>query len=376
MNSSFTFARIRGIEIGVHFTWLVVFALVTISLALGFFPQSFPALSPMTHWVLGVLASLLLFASVLVHELAHSFVAQSLGIQVRSITLFIFGGVSSIEGEPKRAREELLISAAGPISSIILGMVFGALLFVVPPANQALQALLIYLASVNVLLALFNLIPGFPLDGGRVLRGIAWGATGDFVRATNIATTVGQGVAYLFIFGGLFLAFNGAFLSGIWIAFIGWFLSNAAEAARQQTRVQHSFADVRVLDLMNREPVTIPPDLTLRDMVDEYVLARNIRAIPVVDGGGEMLGLVTISDLRKVPRERWDVATVGEVMTPTASMVAVTPETNAGEALKAMGQKDVNQVPVVTGNRLVGLLSRGNIIRFLQVREEPGTHPY
>ncbi|MHB9091687.1 MAG: site-2 protease family protein, partial [Chloroflexota bacterium] len=227
MESSFTLGKIRGIEIGVHFTWLIVFALVTVSLALGYFPQNFPELSSTTDWLLGAAAALLLFASVLVHELSHSFVAQSKGIAVRGITLFIFGGVSNIQGEPHEARDELLIAAAGPVSSLVLGLVFAGLMSVTQGASQTLTALLSYLAVINISLAIFNLIPGFPLDGGRVFRSIVWLVTGSFEGATRIATAVGQVIAYLFIFGGLLIAFSGSFLSGIWLAFIGWFLSNA-----------------------------------------------------------------------------------------------------------------------------------------------------
>ncbi len=375
MESSFKLGKVRGIEIGVHYTWLIVFALVTVSLALGFFPQTFRGLTGTVNWLLGVVASLLLFASVLVHELAHSFVAQSRGIQVRSIILFIFGGVSNVQGEPRRASDELLIAGAGPLASVVLGLLFGGLLLLLQGISAALSALLYYLALTNVLLAVFNLVPGFPLDGGRVLRGIVWALTGSFMRATQFATALGQGIAYLFIFGGLFLAFTGAFISGIWLAFIGWFLSNAAEAARRQARLQQAFVGVKVRDLMNPEPATVPPDLTLRDMVDDYVLHRNVRAVPVVDGEGNILGLVTVTDVRKVPRERWATVTVSEVMTPAAQMVAVSPQTNAGDAVQEMGQRDLSQLPVVEGGHLVGLLSQGSVMRFLQVREELGLRP-
>lgn len=374
MESSLKLGRVQGIEIGVHFSWLLVLVLVAASLALGFFPGTFPELSPLANWVLGIAAAFLLFASVLVHELAHSFVAQRLGIRVRSIILFLFGGVSNIEGEPKSARDELLIAGAGPFSSLALGGLFAVLLWGTRGVGPELSALLFYLALTNVLLAVFNLIPGFPLDGGRVFRALVWMVTGSFAQATNIAALAGQGIAYVFIFGGLFLAFSGAFLSGIWIAFIGWFLSNAADAARRQNRVRQAFQNVQVRDLMADEPlVTVPGDLSLRDMVDEYVLQRNVRALPVVDASDNVIGMVSISDVKKVPRERWILATVREVMTPESELVSLRPEDNAGDALQVMGQRDLNQVPVIDHGHLVGLLSRANLMRFLQVREELGT---
>jgi len=373
MRNSLKLGRVHGIEIGLHYSWVIVFVLLTVSLALGFFPETFPFLPPVVYWVLGAVAALLLFVSVLIHELSHSFVAQRLGIGVRSITLFIFGGISNIEGEPHSARDELLISAAGPVASVVLGIVFGALLVLVGGANQALAALLSYLALTNILLAIFNLIPGFPLDGGRVFRSIVWGITGSFARATRIASILGQVIAYIFIFGGLLLAFTGAFLSGIWIAIIGWFLNSAAEATRRQLRVQQAFTGVKVSDVMNPEPQTVSPDRSLRDVVDEYVLHRNIRAMPVVDSDGKVVGLVTVAEIKKVPRERWDVATVGEVMLPAAEVVTVSPQANAGDALEIMGQRDINQLPVTEEGHLVGLLSRANALHFLQMREELGS---
>ncbi|MCL4466076.1 MAG: site-2 protease family protein [Chloroflexi bacterium] len=374
MESSLKLGKIRGIEIGIHYSWLLVLALVTASLALGFFPQTFPALSPLASWLLGLVAALLLFVSVLIHELSHSLVAQSMGIRVRSIVLFIFGGVSSIEGEPRTARDEILVAIAGPLASIVLGVTFGALLLGLSGVSPELSALLTYLALTNLLLAAFNLIPGFPLDGGRVFRGLAWLATGSYARATNIATILGQAVAYIFIFGGLFMAFTGAFLSGIWIAFIGWFLNSAADAARRQSRLTTAFRGVRVRDLLKEEPpVTVPASLSLRDMVDEFVLQRNVRAVPVVDGQGDVVGIISIADIKKVPRERWDTATVAEAMTPADQMLALSPDDNAGEALQAMGQRDVAQVPVIDHGHLVGLLSRASILQFLHVREELGS---
>ncbi|MHB1415699.1 MAG: CBS domain-containing protein [Chloroflexota bacterium] len=375
MGGSFRLGRVRGIEIGIHYTWLIAFALIMVSLALAFFPITYPSLSPAMDWILGAAAAILLFASVLGHELSHSVVAQQLGLRVRSITLFIFGGVSNIEGEPKSARDEILIAGAGPLSSIVIGLAFGGLFILLQGVSVEGAALTAYLALINLLLAVFNLIPGFPLDGGRVLRGLIWAVTGNFLQATNIATTIGQVIAYLFIFGGLFLAFTGAFLTGIWLLFIGWFLSSAAGSSRQQAQFERAFEGVRVRDLMENEPITVPSDLTLRDMVDDYVLHRNLRALPVVDQEGNVAGLVTVVDLKKVSREKWDTTTVGEVMTPARELVAVGPQTNAGEALQAMGQRDINQVPVLEGGRLVGLLTRSNMIRYLHLREELGTRP-
>jgi Zn-dependent protease/CBS domain-containing protein len=371
LNSSFVLGKIRGIEIGINYTWLIALGLITWSLAVGFFPAQFPGWQPETYWTVAALASLLLFGSVLVHELAHSFVAQSLGMRVQSINLFIFGGVSNIVGEAKRARDEFYISAVGPLTSIALSLLFGFGFWLLRGVNPQLTALLLYLGLVNALLAVFNLIPGFPLDGGRVFRAIVWGITQSFRRATSIATAVGKGFAYLFIFGGLYLAVSGEFLSGIWLVFIGWFLSEAAEASYRQMTVQESFRGVHVADLMNPQPVTVDTNATLRDVVDDYILRRNVRTLLVVENG-RLVGLITPHEIRAVPAERWPEVLVAQAMIPIDRLHTVAPRDDAGNALRALSEEDVNQLPVVENGRLVGVLSRANLIRFLQVRQELG----
>ena len=372
MNSSFTLGKIRGIEIGINYTWLIALGLISWSLAVGVFPEMFPGWDQATYWIVAIIATLLLFGSVLAHELTHSFVAQSLGMRVQSISLFIFGGVSNIVGEARRAKDELYIAIAGPLSSLALAVLFGLALLLFRSVNEQLAAILFYLAAINVMLAVFNLIPGFPLDGGRVFRAIVWGITHSFRRATRIATGLGKGIAYLFIFGGLYLAFSGNFLSGIWLAFIGWFLSEAAEASYRQMTVQESLRGVHVADLMTPRPVTVDMHMSLREVVDAYLLRQNVRTLPVVDAAGELVGLLTLNEIRAVPAERWPEVTVAEVMTPAEHLHTVTPRDDVSQALRTLSEEDVNQLPVVENGHLVGLLSRGNLIRFLQVREELG----
>ncbi len=371
MNSSIRLGFIRGIEIGINYTWLIAVGLITWSLAVGFFPIQFPGWPPISYWLVAAVSALLLFVSVLAHELSHSFVAQSLGLRVQSINLFIFGGVSNIVGEAKRARDELYISAVGPASSLVLAIIFGVAFLGLRGLNQQLEATLFYLGAVNLMLALFNLIPGFPLDGGRVFRAIVWGFTHNFRRATSVATRVGKGIGYLFIFGGLYMAFSGSFLSGIWLAFIGWFLSEAADASYRQMTVQESFRGVRVSELMDRDVMRVDARATLQSIVNEYILRSNVRALPVVSDG-QLLGLLTLAEIRNVPSERWSFVTVGEVMTPANRLHTLTPADDVGQALQSMGEEDINQLPVVDHGSLVGLLSRANLIRFVQVREQLG----
>lgn len=374
LNHSLHLGRIHGIEIAINWSWLIIFVLLTWSLAVFFFPPLFPFWSVATYWIVGAISSILLFASVLLHELAHSLVAESEGIPVHSITLFVFGGVSNIEREPPTARDEFLMAIAGPATSVVVGVVcyllFIGLIRTLPtPVLGILFAMAIY----NVILGVFNLIPGFPLDGGRVFRAIVWGITGSFREATNIATILGQVFAYLFIFGGLFLAITGDFLSGIWLVFIGWFLNNAAVASRQQAEIVSALRGVKVASVMTPNPPEVPSQTSLADFVEHYVLGRSLRALPVVaDHTRQVVGLVTLKEVRSVPREEWGTTTVSQVMLPASKLTVAAPDEPLSQALHDLSTDDLNQLPVVQQGQLVGLLTRSNIIRFLQVRQELG----
>ena len=369
MDSSIKLGTIAGIEIGINYTWLIIFVLVAASLALAFFPQAVPGLDVVTYWLLGATASLLLFGAVLLHELGHSFVAQRFGIKVKSITLFVFGGVSNIEGEPRTPRDEALMAAAGPLTSIGIGIVLFFLWLVTLGLLAPLSAILGYLWLVNFLLAAFNLIPGFPLDGGRIFRAIVWGSTGNLERATRIAAGVGRGVGFLFIFGGLFIVFTGDVIGGLWFAFIGWFLINAAEQSYRQVVTESRIRGAIVSQMMNPHPVVVGPDVSLQDLVDDYILRHNVRALPVVRDG-EILGLVTLTDVRRVPRDQWSTTPVKQVMTPVGQLKTAEPREGLEQVLRQLSEADVNQLPVLEGRRLVGLLSRSQVIRYLQLREE------
>ncbi|MBI4320084.1 MAG: site-2 protease family protein [Chloroflexi bacterium] len=374
MQSSFRIGSLFDIDIGIHYSWLIVFALVTWSLAVGFFPQQFPGWSTEMYWTIGAISSLLLFASVLIHELSHSLVARREGMPVESITLFIFGGVSNIGKEAEGPQQEFLMAFVGPLSSLVLAVVFGAGWFLAPGINPQTQAILLYLALVNLLLALFNLIPAFPLDGGRVLRAILWWTSHSMFDATRIASMVGQGFAYLFIFGGLFWAFTGNIISGLWLMVIGWFLSNAADSSYRQVVQQQVLKGVHVQDMMTKEVQTVGPHVTLHELVENYILPHSIRALPVV-ADSRLLGIVTLSDVRHVPRERWDQTTVSQVMTPLDRLHVLRPDDDLGVALSSLGEQDLNQLPVVREGRVVGLVTRGHLIRYMQLKQELGGGP-
>ncbi len=373
MKPSFRLGRIGGVEIGIHYTWLFAFALIAWSLADGFFPMYYPGWSLALYWVTGAIAALLLFTSVLVHELAHSFVAKRRGLQVQGITLFVFGGVSNLGGEATKAKDEFTIALVGPLTSVALAAIFWGLSLLVGDQEGPLAAILFYLALINALLAGFNLLPGFPLDGGRVLRSILWGTTGSLVRATTIAAAVGQAMGWVLIAWGVFQVLGGNWLGGLWIAFIGWFLNGAADSSRRETQVQQQFKDVKVSQVMQPNQESVTPDTTVEALVNEWFLQRLRRALPVFDGA-QLAGIITLRDVKGVPQERWAQVRVGEIMT-RPPLYSVGPSDALDEAIKLLALHDINQVLVLQEERLVGLLNRADIIRYLQFKQELGIGP-
>lgn len=371
MEASIKLGRIRGIQVGIHYTWLIVFGLLTYSLAVGVFPALYEDWTTTRYWLAGAVASILLFASVLAHELGHSVVAQSKGIPVRSITLFIFGGVATISAEAESPGDEFQIAIAGPAVSLVVGIVSIGLWILLSGVNEFAAAILQYLGVANIILVVFNLIPGFPLDGGRVFRAIVWAWTKNVQRATKIASTAGVLIGYLFIVGGIFYVFSEP-ISGIWMIAIGWFLQNAAEQSYRQMTLQRAFEGVRVGRLMDPHPAVVRPDVTIEELVDRYVLARNVRGLPVVEDG-RLVGIITLTDIKDAPRDEWPRFTVRDRMTPGDRLIVISPDTGLDQALSAMSERDIHQIPVVRDGTLVGLLTRGAVIRYLQLREElPG----
>src|SRR5712691_6066709 len=371
MPGSFRIGKIAGIDIDINVSWIIILVLLTVSLATGWFPQLYPGWSTATYWVVGLISSLLLFVSVLLHELAHSLVARRRGLPVKNITLFIFGGVSNIEQEPKSPGVEFQMAVVGPLTSLLIGAVCYLLLLPLRGTRSPLEGILFYLAVTNVLLGIFNLIPGFPLDGGRVLRSIAWKITGSLAKATRVASLSGQVIAYLFIFWGIWQLFGGDVLDGIWIGFIGWFLLSAARSANTQVMLQSALRGVTVGEVMNPTPPTVPANISLQKLIDEYFLLHGLR-FALVTQGDQLAGLITLSDIRHVPREQWGYVPVGQAMIPLERLHVVSPQQSLNEVLPLMAGRDVNQLPVVQNGVLVGVLSRDAIVRFLEVRRGLG----
>jgi len=371
MRSSIRLFRVAGIDIGIHYTWIFIFVLIAWSLAQGFFPQVYPGWSTAAYWVTGFVASLLLFVSVLLHELAHSLVARARGLPVRSITLFIFGGVSNLEEEPQQPRVEFVMSIVGPLTSLVLAGVCWGVFQLMEGQETPVVATLSYLALINALLAGFNLLPAFPLDGGRVLRSILWATTGSLTKATNIAAISGRVFSWLFIGYGVYqLLWVGNLFGGLWIAFIGWFLGNAADTSRREVGLREQLTGVRVQDVMDSSPVAVSPATLVWDLVRDTFRQYRRRAVPVSQGN-QAVGIITFTDVRELPQERWAQTQVEEIMTRTP-LYSVAPEDDLSSAMKLIAQHDINQVLVLKNGQLVGLLSRADIIQYLQLSQELG----
>jgi Zn-dependent protease len=370
MEARVKLGKVWGIPIGLHPSWFLIFGLVTWSLAMGFFPQEYPQLSTAAYWLLGVVTSLLFFGSVLVHELGHALLALRNRIPVRSITLFIFGGVAQIEKEPSSPGVEFRIAIAGPLASLGLFLLFGGL-WLADQGVSILAAPSIWLARINLVLAVFNLIPGFPLDGGRVLRALVWRVTGSFYRATRLAASAGQVVALGFIGLGVFAIFGGSLYNGLWLAFIGWFLQNAAANSQAWSNMQESLRGVTVGQVMSRDCSRVPSLLPLSQLVEEQVLNGAQRCFFVSDNG-HLQGLLTLREISAVPRRKWGFVTTEQAMVPFQRLVRVEPHTELMEALQMMDGANVAQLPVVEGDEVVGTLSREQVLRYVRLRAELG----
>jgi Zn-dependent protease len=371
MRSGWRIGRVFGIDINIDSSWIVIFVLFSWSMGGGYFPRQYPHWTKALAWAMGVLSSLLVFASVLVHELAHSLVAIRQGEKVRSITLFLLGGVAQISEEPKAPLQEFRMAAVGPATSFVLAGLFYLASVLLGPLSQPLHASALYLAVINIGLGLFNLLPGFPLDGGRVFRSIVWKVTGDLKKATRVASLSGQAFAFLFVFLGLFRILRGD-LGGLWIILIGWFLHSASIRGYDQVAVRAALRGLNAGDLMTRDFETVYPNLSVQRLVDEHILAKKGRVFLVTDLGGDLRGIVCLEDVKATPRDRWPSATVGEIMTPREELQAVTPEADGNEILARLTSRDVHEVPVMDAGKLVGIICRTDVLRELQLRNELG----
>jgi Zn-dependent protease/CBS domain-containing protein len=370
MDGNLKLGKIWGIPFRLHMSWFLIFGLLTWSLGTGYFPQAYPQLSSTSHWGLGAITSLLLALSVLAHELGHAFIALRNRIPVRGITLFIFGGVAQIEQEPESPGVEFRVAIAGPLVSFGLALVFGGL-YLLDRSIPILAAPSEYLLRINLMLALFNLIPGFPLDGGRILRAFVWRWTRSYQRATQLATSTGQLVAFGFIGLGVFAIFNGQFFNGIWLAFIGWFLQNAASSARSYAQLQHTLRDVKVNQVMSNDCVQISGLTPLSRVVEEQVVAGGNRCF-LISEDDRLDGILTLQDFARIPQSKWRYMTSRQAMLPLDRLGSVSPEADLLSAMNEMERTNASFLPVIQDKKVVGLLSRERVINYLGTRAELG----
>jgi Zn-dependent protease/CBS domain-containing protein len=366
---SIQIVRVLGIPVFVHFSWFIVFGLIAWTLATGYFPERYPNLPVSSYWAKGLLASLLFFVSILLHELGHSVVALRSGIAIRSITLFIFGGVARLERDPPDGRTEFRMAAAGPAVSVALaGLFLGASSLARP--GGTVWAVTRYLAVINVMVAAFNLVPAFPLDGGRLLRGVLWRSLGK-ARATRVAARAGTLFAYFLMASGVVSMVRGAGISGMWYVLIGWFLKDASAGAYQSARVDEALRGVTAGDAMVKDVATLPAEISLAEAAHEHFLRTGYGAYPVVRGD-EPVGLLCRRDILKVPAEERDRTSVQAAMSPLRDAIVVSPDAPLIRAMAKMAETGLGRVLVIDGGRLAGLLTMGSVLRHVRVREELG----
>lgn len=365
--------RIAGIDILIHWSWLAIFTLLIWWLATGFYAEvdAYNEWSGGERWLAAGITAVLFFSSVLLHELSHSLVARRLGLPVASITLFIFGGVSALTEEPKDASTEFRIAIVGPLTSFALGALFGVIsgmAYLNDAEDSLIGAVASYLAIINVAVGVFNMLPGYPLDGGRVLRAALWARSRNMLKATKWAASAGSFISVGLMAIGAISALGGNFVGGVWFIVIGWFLRNTSEQAYQQLLMRSTLEGAKVSELVSRAYEPAPPDISLAELVSDYMLRRSQRSVPIVVAG-DLLGLVTMDDLRRVPQDQWATTSAFRAMTPREKLYTVSPDDELTLALELMARHDVHQLPVIGGGReFLGFITRADILRRIQIR--------
>ena len=364
--------RILGFEVRIDLSWVIVAILIAWSLSTGVFPFRHEGLSAQTYWTMGILGAIGLFLSIIFHEMSHSLVARKFGIAIKGITLFIFGGVAEMKQEPPSPKAEFFMAAAGPLSSLLLALMFYALSQLARNAGwpEPVDGILRYLAWINGMLAVFNLVPAFPLDGGRILRSVLWGWKKNLRWATRIAAGIGSGFGLVLIFLGFLQFFSGNFIGGMWWFFIGMFLRGAAGMSYRQLLVRRALEGEPVRRFMKPDPVTVSPSTTLEALVDDYFYPYQFKLFPVVDKGNQLLGCVTIKTIKEIPREEWSRKTVGEIVLGCSPENTIDSQADAMEALSLMNRTGSSRIMVTEENRLVGILSLKDMLSFLDLKVE------
>jgi Zn-dependent protease/CBS domain-containing protein len=364
----FKLGKVFGFEIRVDFSWFIIFFLILWSFASAVFPAHAPGLSRFLYVVMGVAGAVLFFGSLLVHELSHSLVARAKGIPVDGITLFIFGGMAHTRSEAESPGDEFAIAGIGPVTSLLIAAALLALWYVGARAGwpPAITVVLQYIGGLNVLLAIFNLLPGFPLDGGRLFRALVWKLTGNLTKATAVASTAGRWLGYGLVAYGLLLAFRGNVFGGLWLVFIGWFLRSAAVASYRQVLVKDTLEGASARQAMTPVPQTVPADISLLELMDNYFLRRRFLSYPVVEDGGRAVGIVTLNQVKEVPGEEWGSRSVRDTMAPATEALVVSPEEDMAVVLDKLQHSPVRRVLVMRNGELEGIITAGDVTNWLE----------
>lgn len=366
-----TLFKMFGFSVRIDFSWLIIAVLVTWSLAKGLFPSLYKNLAPTTYWLMGVIGALGLFSAIIFHELSHSLVARRYGLPMKGITLFLFGGVAEMGEEPPSAKAEFMMAIAGPLSSIGIALVFFVIYLIGTRAGWSVPIIGVvgYLASINVILVLFNLIPGFPLDGGRVLRSALWHWKQNLRWATRVASQIGQGFGNALIVLGILMVLFRDFIGGMWLCLIGIFLKGAARQSYQQLLMRQSLEGEMVRRFMNANPVTVSPSISIEGLVEDYIYKYHYKMFPVVDEG-RLIGCITIQQVKEVPRDQWNQRTVGDLVTTCSPENTIRSDEDAMKALSMMNRTRASRLMVVDGDQLVGILALKDLLKFFSLKVE------
>jgi Zn-dependent protease/predicted transcriptional regulator len=364
--------KLFGFQVKIDFSWVFIAVLIAWSLSTGLFPFQYKGFSTRTYWIMGIIGSLGLFLSIIIHEFSHSLAARRYGMHMKGITLFIFGGMAEMSDEPPSPRAEFMMAVVGPVTSILLAGVFYVIYIASATQGQPnpVNGVVQYLAFINALLAAFNVVPAFPLDGGRMLRSVLWGVKGDLRWATRVSARIGSGFGILLIGFGIFNVFAGNFIGGMWWFLIGMFLYSAAKMSYQQLLTRRALEGESVRRFMKSDPITVPPDMTIKQLVEDYVYAFHHKLYPVVDGSGRLDGCITTQQIKEVPREEWNQKRVGDLKNPCSGENTLSADTDAVEALSLMNRTGASRLMVTENGRLVGVVTLKDMLKFLSLRIE------
>ncbi len=373
LTSGFKLFRVLGIPIYVNYTWFIVFSLVVYTLAVSYFPYLGPYYEPWVRWIMAFIAAIILFSSILLHELSHSYVAQKQGIRIKSITLFVFGGIAQMVGECRSPAGEMKIAAAGPALSLFISGIFWTIVFVFKRdmATSPVLAISYFLAYTNMMLAVFNLIPGFPLDGGRMLRAFIWKRTSNLSKATLITSRIGKGFAILLIIGGLWDLLHGVFISGLWLIFVGMFLQQAADEGYRQTLLHRTLSSVKIRNIMVSPVIVVNDNMPLDHIVNDFFFRYRYNSFPVVSGDN-IAGIISIHDIKVVEKEKWPYTMVRDIMHTEIAAFSISPESGALEALDKMIDTHRGRLVVLEDTRIVGMISQRDIMQMLKLKADLG----